>query len=211
MIGAGYVRMGEVAGTLLEISGTPALVPRREREKGWVTGELFNVSPDHLQALDAMGESSHETGGSNYQRVRMQIYLPGSPILQGEAWVWQWIDPASTAPIVRSGDWTDVSHPRPAPWCTLIAGLCLVGFFVSLGAVNSAFPALGTVRLYRQILFLFVAMVPIVACVTAWWGLRRRERYEFFTVLIVVVAALASLPLGLAIVVEIISRFIGLF
>lgn len=211
MIGAQYVRLGEVAGTLLEISGTPALVPRRGRESGWVTGELFQVSPEHLQTLDATAESLQENGGSNYQRVRMKVYLPGSPILQGEAWVWQWTDTAETGRIIRSGDWTDVSHPRPFPLFTLIAGLCLMGFVVSLAGIDSVFPAVGPVPRYRQALVFCVAMVPVAACVSAWWGLRRRERYELLSLLVMILAALVSLPLGLAIIVELISRFIGLF
>jgi hypothetical protein len=94
--------------------------------------------------------------------------------------------------------------------CALIAGLCLAGFFGSLHEIESTFHAF-RVPLYRHALFLFVAMVPIVACVTAWWGLRRRERGELFTMLVLVAAALISLPFGLAIIVEIVSRFIGLF
>lgn len=203
--------MGEVAGTLLEMSGSPGLVPRRGREKGWVTGDLFEVTQDHLETLDATAESSDEAGGVNYTRVRMQIYLPGSPTNQGEAWVWQWNDPASTARIVRSGDWMDISHPRAAPWCTIIAGLCLLGFFASMHDLNSTFPALGAGPRYRQALFLFVSMVPIVACITAGWGFLRRERCEVITVLVMVVGAVISLPFGLAIIVEGISRLVRLF
>ncbi len=207
MEGARYVRLGEVAGTLLEISGVPALVPRRG-SGGWVTGELFQMSPDLQHALDAIGESAAETGGSCYQRVRMKVYQPGTPNLLGEAWVWQRIDSATTGRVVRSGDWMDVSHPRPAPWCTLTATACLIGFFVSLGDFTSSSPAMLAAPLYRRALVYLISVIPAVACVTAWWGLRRRERYEFLAVLVLVVSALLALPLGLSMGVEIIEWLI---
>ncbi|RYD64172.1 MAG: gamma-glutamylcyclotransferase [Verrucomicrobiaceae bacterium] len=206
MIGAEYLRMGEVAGTLLEVSGTPALVPRRGREKGWVTGELFEVSPDQLKALDATGEAEDETVGNSYKRVRMQVYLPGSPIAQGEAWVWQWAgDDAGR--VVRSGDWLDVSRPRPGPWFTVAAAICVIGFFPAFGSIPPSSPVSTSPPLYRELRVLFVQAIPMVACVMAWWGLRRRERYEFLGALVLVVSALLSV-LGLIVSAEVVLRLI---
>ena len=62
--------------------------------------------------------------------------------------------------------------------------------------------------LYRRALVYLISVIPAVACVTAWWGLRRRERYEFLAVLVLVVSALLALPLGLSMGVEIIEWLI---
>lgn len=206
MSGSKYAKMGEVAGSLFEVSGTPALVPRRGSEKGWVTGELFEVSPDQLKALDAAGEAEDETGGNSYNRVRMQFYLPGSPVVEGEAWVWQWAGDA-TGRLVRSGDWLEVARPRPGPWFTVAAAICLIGFFPAFGSIPSASPVSTSPPLYRELRVLFVQAIPMVACVMAWLALRRRERYEFLGALVLVVSGLLSV-LGLIVSAEVVLRLI---
>lgn len=207
MIGAKYVRIGEVAGTLLEISGTPALVPRRGRESGWVTGELFQVSPDRLHSLDTGGESASETGSSGYQRIRTDVYQPGSRQLLAVAWVWQWTGPAETGRVVGSGDWLDVCRPRQAPWFTVAAAICVIGFFPAFGAIPPSSPVSASSPLYRQLHVLFVQAIPMVACVMAWWALRRRERYEVFGVLVLAVSTLLSI-LALIVAADVIVSLI---
>ncbi|HEY1120755.1 MAG TPA: hypothetical protein VGE67_04110, partial [Haloferula sp.] len=61
--------------------------------------------------------------------------------------------------------------------------------------------------LYRQLHVLFVQAIPMVACVMAWWALRRRERYEVFGVLVLAVSTLLSI-LALIVAADVIVSLI---
>lgn len=174
MDGAEFVGRGEVTGRLVAVSWYPGLVPGALGE--WVTGDVFEVSPEHLRKLDEYeGLAAGEVEGSEYRRVRVKVYIAGQQGLLGEAWVWQWIGPVDEAKMIRSGDWMDVEHPRPAPWLTLVALGCLLALPAGLAArVITKFSAMPWLS---SAIIVGALISPFIALVATNFGNLRRERW----------------------------------
>lgn len=198
MDGAEFVGAGEVAGELVAISWYPGLVPGRAGR--WVTGDVFEVSEEHLRKLDEYeGLAAGEVEGSEYRRVRMTVYAAGLQTPLGDAWVWQWIGPVDKNRIIRSGDWMDVDRPRPMALFTLVAVCCLLALPLGLGAglVTGVSDSWADRKL--SVLIMAGAVVfPVMALMAAYYGQKRREKWR---TLRWIVASVSAILAGLFLIV----------
>lgn len=94
MAGADFVANATVHGTLYQASWYPGLV----RDPGGIPvfGEIFRVSPSHLNALD-------EYEGPEYHRVPTTALSTQGQTFEVE--VWEWIMPVDGLKKIPSGDW----------------------------------------------------------------------------------------------------------
>ena len=196
MEGAEFVGAGEVSGELVAISWYPGLIPGRAGR--WVTGDVFEVSPEHLRRLDENeGLAAGEVEGSEYRRIRMKVYAAGLQTSFGEAWVWQWIGPVDRNRIIRSGDWMDVDRPRPVALFTLVGVCCLLALPLGLaaGVVTGISDSLADRRL-SALIIAGAAVFPLMALLAAYCGQKRRERWRTLRWIVASVSAiLAALSL----------------
>ena len=169
MDGAEFVGQGRVEGKLYAISWYPGLV--LGRDMGWVTGEVYRVTPQQLRALDEFeGISANEMEGAEYRRVGADVTLDGMPYddtLHCNAFEWK--GPVSEESRIASGDWLEVIEPRPRPVFTTLCLAFAVCCLPSLGGVfwmPNGFAA--TLLLFG---------VPGCGMISGWVGQRRRERW----------------------------------
>ena len=94
---------GLVRGGLYVIDWYPGLVldPSGSR----VAGEVYRVSPDLLEELDAF-EGAAGTPGSEYHRVRTDVTSPDGERRE-HVWVWEFRMPVEESRRIVSGDWID--------------------------------------------------------------------------------------------------------
>ncbi len=193
MEGAEFVGRGRVAGRLFRISWYPGMV--LDKDAGWVTGDLFRVSPEQLGKLDEYeGLAAGEVEGSEYRRTMVTVYQSDFPDASWNAWVWEWTGPVDREKIVTSGDWMDVEQPRQAPWFTATAGICLLGFPV--GIVMSAltrYYGSAAADVVRNVLSMGVLLSPFTALWATYLAKRRRERAEVARIMIFVFAFMGGI------------------
>ncbi|HVJ46525.1 MAG TPA: gamma-glutamylcyclotransferase family protein [Luteolibacter sp.] len=101
MSGADFVTAGVVLGKIYRIDWYPGLVLGNE---GRVKGEVFSVDAAQLLELDAFeGLSAGEVEGSEYRRVKADIFTEDGKMIG--AWVWEWLGPFDEARHLVEGDW----------------------------------------------------------------------------------------------------------
>jgi gamma-glutamylcyclotransferase (GGCT)/AIG2-like uncharacterized protein YtfP len=107
MAGAEFVGKGRVEGKLYVISWYPGMV--LGRESGWVTGEVYRVSPEQLRALDEFeGISANEMEGAEYRRVGADVILDGMPCDDTlHCHAFEWNGPVAEERRIASGDWLE--------------------------------------------------------------------------------------------------------
>jgi gamma-glutamylcyclotransferase (GGCT)/AIG2-like uncharacterized protein YtfP len=110
MEAAEFVGRGRMEGRLHVISWYPGLVVGHG--SGWVVGELYRVTPEHLGALDAFeGISAGEVEGAEYRRVVVPVLLEGAIFEESvEAWAYEWTGPVDEERWIPSGDWLSVAE-----------------------------------------------------------------------------------------------------
>jgi gamma-glutamylcyclotransferase (GGCT)/AIG2-like uncharacterized protein YtfP len=145
MEGAEFLAMGTVPGTLYRLPGGPGLVSGELTEPR-VTGEVYRVSPDHLQRLDKLDGGDPEVKARDERhRTQVLVHSLANAEESWEAWAWEWTGAVDPVQWVRSGDWMDEERPRLPerlrlyPWFTLIGLICLVS--CPLWLVGASIPA----------------------------------------------------------------------
>jgi gamma-glutamylaminecyclotransferase len=103
MEGAVFCGEARVEGELHAITWYPGLTLKAGA--GWVIGEVYQVGPEQMRALDEFeGLSAGEVEGSEYRRVRVPVLLNGEMV---PAWVYEWKGPVEPGKKVVSGDWLE--------------------------------------------------------------------------------------------------------
>ena len=99
MEGGSFLGEATVRGRLYKIDWYPGLVLDPAGDP--IPGEIFEVGPEQLAALDEFeGVSAAEVEGSEYRRVETVAQLPQGLMT---VWVWEWI--GSVEEASRIGDW----------------------------------------------------------------------------------------------------------
>jgi gamma-glutamylcyclotransferase (GGCT)/AIG2-like uncharacterized protein YtfP len=102
MAGAEFVADGSITGRLYRIDWYPGIVLDPAGDE--IRGEVYQVGPEQLAALDAFeGVSAGEIEGSEYRRVRTDVMQKDSRILS--AWVWEWLGAVDESQRITDGDW----------------------------------------------------------------------------------------------------------
>jgi len=132
MEGAEFIGTARVEGALYAISWYPGLI--LGKDPGHVIGEVYQVGPEQMRALDEFeGLSAGEIEGSEYRRVKVPVRLEDFyPDASHRAWVYEWKGPVDDRKLIRSGDWLDIEQPSPKPvftWLAACASLCQLPFF----------------------------------------------------------------------------------
>jgi gamma-glutamylcyclotransferase (GGCT)/AIG2-like uncharacterized protein YtfP len=110
MEGALFRGTARVEGELHAITWYPGL--SLKPGAGWVIGELYEVRPEQMRALDEFeGLPAGEVEGSEYRRVKAMVQLQEATE-QGPvpAWIYEWKGPVSPENKVISGDWLDAGQ-----------------------------------------------------------------------------------------------------
>ena len=201
MKGAEFVGKGRVEGRLFLISWYPGLVPGPDR--GWVSGDIFKVGPDHMRALDEFeGLAAGEIEGSEYRRVKVPVFLEGLPGEAPRAWIYEWKGPVDESRRIPSGDWLDVVEPGAASafsWVTICIATALMTFFVaSASGVDFTPDQMGRAGTWLVVAFIYGA--PLGGILAAVLAKRRREGFS----------RLRETAAGFCKVWLLISAFIGL-
>lgn len=103
MEGAVFCGEGWVEGELYAISWYPGLTLKEGA--GCVIGEIYQVGPEQMRALDEFeGLSAGEVEGSEYRRVKVPVMLDETRV---SAWVYEWKGPVDPGRKVVSGDWLE--------------------------------------------------------------------------------------------------------
>lgn len=99
MEGGAFLGEATVRGRLYKIDWYPGLVLDSLGDP--IPGEIFEVGPEQLAALDEFeGVSAAEVESSEYRRVETAAQLADGPMT---VWVWEWIGPVEEAR--RISDW----------------------------------------------------------------------------------------------------------
>ncbi len=106
-----YLGKGRVAGVIYWIDWNPSLVYPALLcgGSGWVQGELFLVSEDCLEELDAF-EGVVPSEDDDYRRVEVEVLMEDGT--EKTAWVWEWQGELGGAEILEDGDWLN-HEPDP--------------------------------------------------------------------------------------------------
>ena len=188
MEGAEFIAKGTVPGTLYRLPGGPGLVSGGLTEPR-VTGEVYRVSPDHLQRLDQLDgiDPESEVSGDRRKR-RVMVHSLSNAGESWEAWAWEWTGPVDPVQWVPSGDWMDEERPRLSdrlrlyPWFTLIGLICLVSCPLwLLGASIPSSRYMGPRAWYiDDVMAIGGLLSPFAAAFSLWLARRRGERDGLF-------------------------------
>jgi gamma-glutamylcyclotransferase (GGCT)/AIG2-like uncharacterized protein YtfP len=102
MAGAHAIADGSITGRLYRIDWYPGIVLDPAGDE--IRGEVYQVGPEQLAALDAFeGVSAGEIEGCEYRRVQTTVVKKDSQILT--AWVWEWLGAVKESQRISDGDW----------------------------------------------------------------------------------------------------------
>ncbi|WP_367873048.1 gamma-glutamylcyclotransferase [Luteolibacter sp. Populi] len=187
-----WVGATSAQGSLFNIASRPALI--FDHDSGWWTpGEVYQVSPAQLEALDEYhGLSAGTLSGRYYRRVRRSLPSPAALSQRLETWVWEWVGPMEGRVRIRSRDWMDVEFPRRDPWLTLTA----------LGCLLSPAALLLLMLLTRDgnlvdALALLALASPAAGCFANYLAGRRRERWTGFRIVLWILLILEWIPVSM--------------
>lgn len=104
MAGAEFVCAGSVAGKLYQIDWFPGLILDAAGDP--IRGEVFEVGPDLLAALDTFEGVSADESQSEYRRVTT-VVVPahGNEALSAD--VWEWLGEVDESKRMKGGDWLE--------------------------------------------------------------------------------------------------------
>jgi gamma-glutamylcyclotransferase (GGCT)/AIG2-like uncharacterized protein YtfP len=200
MDGAVYVAKGTVPGMLYRLPEGPGLVDGDEYSLR-VTGDLYRVTPDHLQKLDeldGLDSESREKSDRRRRRVTVQCFYNSGD--SWVAWAWVWNGPTDPEQRIQSGDWLQEYRPgfserlRRYPWFTLIGLICLISFPVwMLAAPVTGYYKTPLARVVGNAMALGGALSPFAAVFSLWLAKRRGERDGLFGCLFVFAIAACSI------------------
>lgn len=200
MDGAVFLSRGTVPGTLYRLGDGPVLVSGDETSRR-VTGDVYRVSPDHLQNLDEL-EGLNPEKREQSDRRRSQVLVQGAGN-QGDTWIaWAWIWNGARDPgkRIRSGDWLQEYRPGVSgklqvyPWFTMIGMICLGSFLLCL-SINDLIGKDDS--LLARIVPFGAALSPFAALSALWIASRRGEKdgglFEFLVALSLIVAVVVAI------------------
>jgi gamma-glutamylcyclotransferase (GGCT)/AIG2-like uncharacterized protein YtfP len=182
MAGAVYVAKGSVPGMLYGLPDGPALVSGDEYSPR-VTGDLYRVTPEHLQKLDELdGLAPEEREASDRRRCRVTVKCFFNPGDSWTAWAWVWDGPTDPGQRIQSGDWLQEYRPdlserlRRYPWFTLIGMICLISVpvWIVVAPITTYYKS-PLARLIRDAMVLVAALSPFAAVYSLWLARRRGE------------------------------------
>ena len=189
---AEFVAEGVSQGNLYEISQCSAFVP--DETGSFVTGDLFMVDRKLLEELgdvEIADAGLGEGGMVRLTRVKVHPNNPGQQAWDARAWVW--VRPLTGGVRIDSGDWLEWLRVKPAPWCTGIAMLCLLGFPLALAS-----PVLltyyGSRALSHTGIGILSLLSPPAGLFAAWMGSKRFEKWAGIRGILMVLLAMASIP-----------------
>lgn len=206
MAGAVYVAKGTVPGILYRLPEGPGLVSGDDYSPR-VTGDLYRVTPDHLQKLDELdGLDPESREKSDRRRCRVTVQCFYNPGDSWTAWAWVWNGATDPEQRIRSGDWLQEYRPglaerlRRYPWFTLIGMICLISFplWIVAAPITSYYKS-PLARLTSNAMLLGGALSPFAAVYSLWLAKRRGESDGLFGC----VYALALLACGLVVLLVI--------
>lgn len=104
MAGASFVREGFIIGKLYQIDWFPGLILDETGDP--IRGEVFEVDPDLLGALDRFEGVAADESESEYRRVPTHV-LPvnGEETLTAD--VWEWLGEVDESKRMKGGDWLE--------------------------------------------------------------------------------------------------------
>ena len=188
-----WVGATSAQGSLFNIASRPALI--FDHDSGWWTpGEVYQVSPSQLEALDEYhGLSAGTLCGRYYRRVRRSLPSPAALSQRVETWVWEWVGPTEGKVRIRSRDWMDVEFPRLDPWLTMTALGCLL----SPAALLVLMMLAGDRKNLVAALALLALASPAVGCFANYLAGRRRERWTGFRIVLWILLILEWIPVSM--------------
>lgn len=198
--GSGLVSDGKlvVRGRLHYLELFPGLV--LDRREGEVRGELFEVTAEHLEALD-------EFEGAAFERLEHET-LRDSGELPSRAWIWTYRGEVKEEQRIERGDWLDFVRPRTTPLFVWIAWSPVI--FLLMGILSASFMRDPFSNLGSPIgWWAFLALTLTAPAVMVGGGLlaiKRRERAEGCAALAVFLGIVGLTILGLLLVVGLLSR-----
>jgi len=211
MVDADPVCPGLVQGKLFEISSSPALVPAESG--GFVTGELYRVSPQLLEELAGAEFPEAERGAGFVSKIPVMVRPYNLGQAEVGAWSWIWTGPTQGCPLVKEGDWIEGSIPRPAPLLTIVAFICL--FFSPVGAIAMALFAYsmpsGSMGLGDGMFMAFSVLSPVAGLGATYLAGRRREQWggvRGFLFVLLSVASIPALVLSISLVFHLARSFV---
>jgi gamma-glutamylcyclotransferase (GGCT)/AIG2-like uncharacterized protein YtfP len=198
--GLGLVSDGKlvVRGRMHYVQLFPGLV--LDHREGEVRGELFEVTAEHLAALD-------EFEGTAFERLEHET-LRYSGGLPSRAWIWTYRGEVKEEQRIKGGDWLDFVCPRTTPvfvWIAWSPVLFLLVGILSASLMRGSFTNLGSPIGWRA----FPALTLIAPAVMVGGGLlaiKRRERAEGCAALAVFLGIVGLTILGLLLVAGLLSR-----
>jgi gamma-glutamylcyclotransferase (GGCT)/AIG2-like uncharacterized protein YtfP len=187
MAEAVYVAKGTVPGMLYRLVDGPALVSGDD-DSPRVTGDLYRVTPEHLQKLDELdGLDPESRERSDRRRIRVMVKCFYNAGDSWTAWAWVWHGPVAPEQRLQSGDWLLEERPglserlRRYPWFSLIGVICLVVFPMCflLAPITSYYKS-PLARLTRDVMLIGAVLSPFAAVYSLWLAKRRGERDGLF-------------------------------
>jgi gamma-glutamylcyclotransferase (GGCT)/AIG2-like uncharacterized protein YtfP len=104
MAGGKLLGNGSVRGRLYRVSWYPALV--LDETAGSVCGEVHEVTPEMLEALDLFEGISATDHSGEYRRVPAKVTTADGETIS--AWVWEWVADVTALEAIAHGDWLAV-------------------------------------------------------------------------------------------------------
>ena len=194
MEGAELLDCGDIEAKLYDAFGEPALV--LVQDSGWVTGEFYRVTPEHLARLD----DYHGLNEAGCPRRRARVVGWRHVAKDSTVWAWEWIALPDGAILVQSGNWWDRLYPRVAPWFTWVAALCLgflpAGLIAGIFVPRSAFrypgsPPSNAAQALGTAFSMLAILAPFAGLGAVYFAFRRREGWTAFRYIILVLLVLA--------------------
>ena len=175
MEGAEFVRDGFVRGRLYRVDWYPAIV--LDDKAGWVKGELWKATSEHLAALDEFEGGEYERVEASVRQVSLDTYFHEWQDNDRIAWIWAWREGVDQLALIESGDWMDVECPRQKSLYTFMGCLSLIALPVGGSVIGTyVWELVGGSELFSSIFGgVIVLGTPLLAIFLVRCAERRRE------------------------------------
>lgn len=189
MEGAEFIGTAKVEGALYAISWYPGLI--LGKDLGCVIGEVYQVGPEQMRALDEFeGLSAGEIEGSEYRRVKVPLMRPLEDIRYGvqleapcgetpEAWAYEWKGPVDKRKRIASGDWLDSIAGQPNAIFSSLLLLLLVALPV-VAFSSPTVPQNEHEELHYYLANIYFGCGPAIGYLFLRLALKRKERMGAF-------------------------------